>query len=357
MLCLGRQRELARLGDAVGRRRSLVVAGVPGIGKSTLLAAMRDELGPRARSGVCLERLADRPYLPLMHAAGGVTTPADDAAAARMVLHALGDDGVLLLDDLHWADPATIRVTLHLVGRRSVLTAVRIGAPGADALRRQLAAAGADELGLDVLDEDALRRVAASRRPDLSDSERRRLVRAAAGVPLHLLASLEDEDAEPRARLRARVRRLGPEAHRSLALLALAGRPLPPGAAGEALDRLLAEGLAEQVGGVVQPAHDLIGRAAVELLPDAERRALHVELAEGALDDGDAAVHWQEAGEPARAVATALAAAGAAGGVLERRASWRSPRGTRPAPRRAASACAPAVRSPRRVTPPPLRSC
>ena len=318
MLCLGRQRELARLGDAAGRGRSLVVAGPPGIGKSTLLAAARDELGPRARLGVCLERLADRPYLPLLHAAGEVATPADDAAAARMVLRALGDDGVLLLDDLHWADPATVRVTLYLVGRRPVLAAVRAGAPGADALRRQLVEAGAGELALDGLDEEALLRVAASRRPDLGDGERRRLVRAAAGVPLHLLASLEDEDAEPRARLRARVRRLGPDAHRALALLALAGRPLPPGVAGDAVDRLLADGLAERVGGAVRPAHDLIGRAAVELLPEAERRALHAELAEGAPDDGDAAVHWQEAGEPERAVATALAAADAAGGVLER---------------------------------------
>ena len=318
MLCLGRQRELARLGDAAGRGRSLVVAGPPGIGKSTLLAAARDELGPRARLGVCLERLADRPYLPLLHAAGEVGTPADDAAAARMVLRALGDDGVLLLDDLQWADPATVRVALHLVGRRSVLAAVRAGAPGADALRRRLVEAGAGELALDGLDEEALLRVAASRRPDLGDGERRRLVRAAAGVPLHLLASLEDEDAEPRARLRARVRRLGPDAHRALALLALAGRPLPPGVAGDAVDRLLADGLAERVGGAVRPAHDLIGRAAVELLPEAERRALHAELAEGARDDGDAAVHWQEAGEPERAVATALAAADAAGGVLER---------------------------------------
>ncbi len=122
--------------------------------------------------------------------------------------------------------------------------------------------------------------------------------------------------------------------------------------------RLLAEGLAEQVGGVVQPAHDLIGRAAVELLPDAERRALHAELAEGALDDGDAAVHWQEAGEPARAVATALAAAGAAGGVLERARFLAVAREKRDRPGGALPrACAPAVRSPRRVTPSPLRSC
>ena len=143
-------------------------------------------------------------------------------------------------------------------------------------------------------------------------------MRAAAGVPLHLLASLEDEDAEPRARLRARVRRLGPQAHRSLALLALAGRLLPPGEAGDAVQRLLAEGLAERVGSGIRPAHDLIGRAAVELLPEAERRALHAELAAGARDDGDAAAHWQEAGEPARAVAAALAAADAASGLLER---------------------------------------
>jgi hypothetical protein len=149
---LGRERELAALRQAIddalgGRGGLLLVGGEPGIGKTRLVAealAVAAADGARTAWGSCLE--AAPPYWPWRQllraldsgdavpalAAGPEAGAADEAARFRLFeavgdrLAALAADRplVLALDDLQWADAASVRL-LGFVARslptRSVL--------------------------------------------------------------------------------------------------------------------------------------------------------------------------------------------------------------------------------------------
>ncbi|HEX3215025.1 MAG TPA: AAA family ATPase, partial [Actinomycetota bacterium] len=166
---LGREAELARLGELYGlaeqgRRQLVFVTGEPGIGKTTLVEAFTGEVeGRRAglvARGQCLEqRGGSEPYLPIFdalerlcrddgqalallsrlaptwlaqlpalveegdraelerRALGGTTERLLREAAA--VLEAVAADRplVLVLEDLHWADPSTVDLLAWLARR------------------------------------------------------------------------------------------------------------------------------------------------------------------------------------------------------------------------------------------------
>ena len=186
----GRDDELAAVAgvlDAVagGERRTLVLRGEAGIGKTRLLAEVRESA--RARRFVILEGRAtelenDVPLVPVIDAIephladlpptagaalgderrarlaavfpelGPPSAGAGPAhAAERWRLHrAIGDllavigrgrPTALLLDDVHWADPATLELLEHLVRRppRAALLVVLALRPG-DAADRIVAA-------------------------------------------------------------------------------------------------------------------------------------------------------------------------------------------------------------------------
>ena len=166
---VGREAELARLGELYGlaeqgRRQLVFVTGEPGIGKTTLVEAFTGEVeGRRAglvARGQCLEqRGGSEPYLPIFdalerlcrddgqaldllsrlaptwlaqlpalveeadraelerRALGGTTERLLREAAA--VLEAVAADRplVLVLEDLHWADPSTVDLLAWLARR------------------------------------------------------------------------------------------------------------------------------------------------------------------------------------------------------------------------------------------------
>ena len=166
---VGREAELARLGELYGlaeqgRRQLVFVTGEPGIGKTTLVEAFTGEVeGRRAglvARGQCLEqRGGSEPYLPIFdalerlcrddgqaldllsrlaptwlaqlpalveeadraelerRALGGTTERRLREAAA--VLEAVAADRplVLVLEDLHWADPSTVDLLAWLARR------------------------------------------------------------------------------------------------------------------------------------------------------------------------------------------------------------------------------------------------
>jgi DNA-binding CsgD family transcriptional regulator/tetratricopeptide (TPR) repeat protein len=112
---------------ASGRGRMVLIAGEAGIGKSTLVDAFCGALQIAVLRGACEALLTPRPLGPLADigeqlggklaaVVDGAATPSDLVAALASELRR-GAATVVVLEDLHWADDATLDV-LRLLGRR-----------------------------------------------------------------------------------------------------------------------------------------------------------------------------------------------------------------------------------------------
>lgn len=225
-------RELAGLLDqaAAGRGALLLIGGEAGIGKTALLeAALQSAPDHLAVVGHCpgpgetplygpllqaVHRLADRcqsdlsPLPPPYGSHGGTWTPYRLAGALSAWLGGLGRPVFLALEDLHWADSATLEVLRHLpafLADRPVLVAAtyRTAEIGRShplwAVLPQLQRQGASRLMLQRLSADAVARLAADvlgGKPDLGHLTDR-LYRHTSGLPLfvrELLHSLAHTD-------------------------------------------------------------------------------------------------------------------------------------------------------------------
>ena len=129
---LERDRALAALteahaGAARGSGRAVLVSGEPGIGKTALVTRFTRDLGADARVlwGACDDLSIPRPLGPFFDLAGDVAPALASALAAGAAPHEiqslliaeLGEPTVLVLEDLHWADDATLDV-ITVLGRR-----------------------------------------------------------------------------------------------------------------------------------------------------------------------------------------------------------------------------------------------
>lgn len=133
MRLLERERELAELDDAVrtalgGSGCVLLAHGEAGIGKSSLVGALRDRppVGSRVLIGACDALSTPRTLGPLRDLTPFVGARLGDALRAgdrEEVLTALHDElasapgTVLVVEDVHWSDEATLDV-LRFLGRR-----------------------------------------------------------------------------------------------------------------------------------------------------------------------------------------------------------------------------------------------
>lgn len=239
---------------------------------------------------------------------------------------------LLVLDDAHRADRASLRLTTH-VGRRIaglpalVVLAHRGGAQGADlaALTDDLTARHVPvaQIALRPLDDSAVEALAMSRHP-LDGDAVRQVVRAAEGNPLLAVEScqaLAAGDRGPPPNLRASVRascsRLPEPGVRLVQLLAAAGRPLAPAE----LDRLgladidaleiaaMAEGLLTRRRGALGFRHELLREAAYAEIANPAR--LHDRIASviDAPRHADVAHHLAAAGRASEAAGQWVAAA------------------------------------------------
>jgi DNA-binding NarL/FixJ family response regulator len=303
---VGRGREIAWLTRAVARRRSVVVQGEAGIGKSALLVALGRRLGNRARIVRCLGSLAWCPYMPLRLALGS-SLVGDPFAVYTTVRRWLGPDGVLLVDDLHVADEHTLVVVGLLAVRVPVVASARGGAASAAALASARLNRGL-LLALAPLDDSALAELARRHHSDLSEDARTELVRRAAGNPLFLQERADDSTFG--SVLRARVRELSPRARHTQALLAVLGRPIRIERLPGAIDELVAARLVDAYpDGTVALRHEAMAAASRSLLAESEIAVLSRELAEIVSDPCEAATLWAAAGDERRACELALRAA------------------------------------------------
>ena len=117
------------MGDRLEQRRSVVVVGEAGVGKTALLRAAATASGRRVHEGGGLATLSSLSYLPVTRALGREPRGRDHAAVAEDVVTRI-NGGVLMLDDLHWADVDTLAVLEYLAGSLVLLGAVRAGTPG-----------------------------------------------------------------------------------------------------------------------------------------------------------------------------------------------------------------------------------
>lgn len=309
-MLVGREAQVAQLGELLADDRPAVVVGEAGIGKTTLLRAVAAAAGRTVFEGGALSTLSWLQYLPLRRALGRDVAGADPTAAAADVDTAVGA-GVLLLDDLQWADPATLETVSLLSGRLGLLTAVRSGAAEADAVVDRLREQGFTVVEVPPVPAGEAAALLRAVQPDLPEARIERLVERTGGNPLllHELAGSGEPSPSLRLAIGARIRQLDETGREAFALLALAGRPLPAGVLGAGAKSLLRAGLAVEQDGALAARHALLAEVALEQVDLDERTALHARLARSVDDDGEAARHHALAGEPDRALASALRAA------------------------------------------------
>ncbi len=337
--------ELVR-GAAKGRGDTLLIEGERGAGKSLLLrcaasaartegvsvaAASADELGRFTPLGPLLMALGDHSAV----LAGDTARPGQvDQAASfigflRAQLEKRAAVGPLLisLDDLQWADAATLHALRTLPGqlasyRLAWILARRSPDRGSEAglLFGLLHREGAVRVSLRPLADDAVAAMVAEALGAEPDADLLAYTAGVGGNPLllaELLTGLVEEDAVAvtagRARLRsARVpRRLQEAVRDTLAGLGVATRQLletasvlgrsfqlqdaaaaldtPPAALLPALEEALATGVLAATDDALVFRHETVWQAVAETLPPPVRHALHRQIGEIQLARGSSA--------------------------------------------------------------------
>ena len=380
---VGRERERAllreRLDAALSGRGGLVlIGGEAGIGKTALAEALGREAldrGARVAVGRCYDLAETPPYGPWREALAAiprtptlpplpealdpagrgeaVASQAAVLAGAHAFLAAAAGERplLLLLDDLHWADPASLDLLRSLARQAPAAPLLLVATYRADELTRRhplyqllpllVREARATQLDLRALTREAIRALVRARYA-LPEAEEARLVAylrdRAEGHPLfmgELLRTLEEEQLLQREDgswalgdlggvrvptllrqvIDGRLDRLGEEDRRLLGVAAVIGQEVPLdlwAAVAEAREEALypaveraveARLLAETPDGGVRFAHALIREALYEGVLGVRRRALHRRageaLAASSHPDPDAvAYHFRQAGDP-----------------------------------------------------------
>jgi DNA-binding SARP family transcriptional activator/pimeloyl-ACP methyl ester carboxylesterase/tetratricopeptide (TPR) repeat protein len=373
---IGRARELGRLEQALratasGNGATVLISGDAGIGKTRLASELATRAGAggfEVLVGRCLDLVGtELPYQPFVGALRPLAQelPWGDGRSARSQLrvfeealalldgHAAGAPVLLVLEDLHWADPSTLDLVVFLAhnldDRRVLLLATyRADEPASAERVRRLAdgvrrSGSALHLDLGPLDRDELAALLAARGGALPPAALTDAILARSeGNPFfaeELLAAAGDETGElPRVLrdlLLQRVARLDRRTQGLLRLAAAAGRDVgyPLLCAAAALPEPdVRESLREAVEhGVLVPdqatssfrfRHALLAEAIYATLLPGEREELHARLAEELARAeppaaaAELAPHWATAGRAAEALVASIAAAREADAVF-----------------------------------------
>jgi DNA-binding CsgD family transcriptional regulator len=332
----------ALAGAALGRGRLALVAGEAGVGKTALVRAFCEEAGAagtRTLWGACDPLFTPRPlgpFLDLAAEANGDVAAAVSAGPHELVgaLLAAGarEPTVVVLEDLHWADEATldaVRLLARRVERASLLVVATFRDDELDAahplrivLGELATRDGAERVAVAPLSPAAVAELAAA-----ADVDTDGLYRRTGGNPFFVTEVLAAEDAELPATVRdavlSRAARLPPCGRALLEAVAI----VPPRAelwlldalAGDdrvGLDDCLAAGMLTASATGVEFRHELARQAVEELIAPRRRLELHrralAALARPPAGAPDAArlAHHAEAAGDAEAVLRYAPAAG-----------------------------------------------
>lgn len=302
---LERDEQLRRLNEALalaagGRGRIVAIAGEAGAGKTTLAETFVAALDGRARLywGACEHLSTPEPLLPLrdIARATGETFDRDAGhfASFEALLRLLGNGeapAVLVLEDVHWADAATLDL-IRFLGRRLarvralVLITYRDEEVGARSPLRDVlgeAPAGTIErMALEPLSLDAVTRLA-----ERTGRSGDKLFAVTGGNPFLVTEALAvDGDAPPdtvRDSTLARAMRLPPAGRTVLETVSIFPRraetaivaSLVEGALEAGLDPCVERGMLVLDSGALRFRHELARRAIEDSLAPTRRRSLH----------------------------------------------------------------------------------
>jgi len=316
----------ARASAARGEGRMVSISGEPGIGKTSLVRRFAGDHGDgRVLLGTCDDLSIPRPLGPFRDLAGSVSAELEDALAANAAPHDIQDlliaelerapgPVVLVLEDVHWADDATLD-SISVLGRRIgalpalVVATHRSGeAPPGHPLHAALGAVPGDALvllELGPLSQDA---VAA-----LGGDDADAVYAATGGNPFYvteLLASRDAAELPPTVAnaVLARVFKLDDPARRLLELVCAVPNRVSASVLDEVMPGWAAAAeeperrqLLEIDGTHVRFRHELARNAVLSSLSAVKRRAIHGEVLTALLaaraDPADIVHHAEAAGD------------------------------------------------------------
>jgi len=342
---LERECQLAALGQhaieaARGAGRLVLLAGEAGVGKSVLLETLRRDLaGARWSWSACDGLFVPRPLGPLFDladqlggelrrrcAAGGDREDLFRALAQQIGAPDVVD--VVVIEDIHWADEATLDL-LRFLSRRLrdaavlVIASYRDDEATNDALRLALGDLAAQpstrRIRLSPLSLDSVRVLAED-----SGFAAERLFELTGGNPFYvaelLQAGAADVPVSARDVVLARAARLGGRARTSLDVAALIGAKVDVSLLAKlcpdpmALDELLASGLLDAEGRWVRFRHEIARLAVAQAIPAHRAHSIHQQLLaalgdHGCDDEARMAFHAEASGDGEAVLRHAPAAA------------------------------------------------
>jgi predicted ATPase/DNA-binding CsgD family transcriptional regulator len=314
---LEREELLASLHESIAAAsaasgRLIFLGGEAGVGKTTLARRFCDDCSPRTVTlwGGCDSLVTPRPLAPFLEMAETFGPLAESLAAeggAHEVATAILAAGrlrtplVIVLEDVHWADEATLDV-MRILGRRIGTTpAVALATFRDDELGRthplrvllgDLATASPTRrLRVECLSRSGVSRLAAG-----SDVDPEALYALTSGNPFYITELLAAGNGDIPQTVRdivlARVAQLSPPAAAVVEAVSIAPPSLDAGLlfavcseAADSVDECLASGVLHSIDGEVAFRHDLARATVEDSLSPARRLALHRAVALGLADE------------------------------------------------------------------------
>ncbi|MBF9030519.1 AAA family ATPase [Rhodobacterales bacterium HKCCE3408] len=299
----------------VGHGQFVLVSGEAGIGKTALVDRFVQTNGDSTRvlRGYCdplLTPSALGPLLDITRDLGSdlsMDIDGDRRASAIFarflaILTELSKPALLVVEDIHWADEATIDLLKYLGRRLDGARVLMIATFRDDEVRRHdglrfllgdlATTRNVERLELARLSRDAVSSLAGGRVADVDG-----LFRSTGGNPFFVTEVVANPAAEVPATVRdavlGRVARLGPEGRRLLDRAAVVGARVDyelleavAGPDGTGLSECLAMGILQDLGHCLAFRHELARNAVLEAVDPLRRRALSREVLAAAIQAG-----------------------------------------------------------------------